>query len=153
MIDNETDVFDSRDVIFRIAELEDERDGFTIECDLCEGTGKDIDTSNCVQCQGTGDVSSPEDWETECLDDAEELNALLTLRDRAEGYSEDWKYGATLIRDSYFEQYAEQTAEDIGAIDRNASWPLSFIDWEAAAEALKGDYTSVDFGGVTYWVR
>lgn len=64
-----------------------------------------------------------------------------------------WTYGVTLIRDSYFEDYAQQMAEDIGAINRDATWPLNHIDWEAAAEALKGDYTSAEFDGVTYWAR
>lgn len=65
----------------------------------------------------------------------------------------DFEHGATLIRDTYFETYAEQLAEDIGAISSEASWPLSHIDWEAAADALKIDYSSVDFDGVEYWGR
>lgn len=65
----------------------------------------------------------------------------------------DWEYGATLIRDDYFETYAQELAEDIGAIDRDAGWPGSYIDWEAAATALQVDYTSVTFLGHDYWVR
>jgi antirestriction protein len=49
--------------------------------------------------------------------------------------------------------YAQDFAEDIGAIDRNAGWPLGCIDWEAAADELKSDYSSIEFDGVTYWVR
>lgn len=62
-------------------------------------------------------------------------------------------YEPTLISENYFTDYAEQMAEDIGAIDREAGWPLSFIDWDAAAEALKMDYTSVTFDGDTYLIR
>lgn len=29
----------------------------------------------------------------------------------------------------------------------------NYIDWKRAAEALQSDYTSVEFDGVTYWVR
>jgi hypothetical protein len=86
-------------------------------------------------------------------DERDELEALRALAEEAEGYCPDWPYGATLILDSYFEEYAEQFADDIGAIDRDASWPLSCIDWERAARELQMDYTSIDFGGVTYWVR
>lgn len=50
-------------------------------------------------------------------------------------------------------EYAETLAEDIGAIDRNAGWPLMHIDWEAAADALKMDYRQVDYDGVAYWMR
>jgi hypothetical protein len=80
----------------------------------------------------------------------QELAVLRKLAD--EGISE-WEDGATLIRDSYFTEYAEQLAGDIGAISADAGWPLSHIDWEAAADELKMDYMSVDFDGVEYWAR
>lgn len=85
--------------------------------------------------------------------DSEELAALKALANEAAGYASDWEHGETLIRDSYFAEYAEQLASDIGAIDRNANWPACCIDWERAAEMLQQDYTAVDFGGVTYWFR
>jgi antirestriction protein len=91
--------------------------------------------------------------ETPDEDDAAELKILCELAAEAEPYSPDWRHGETLIRDSYFEQYAEQLAEDIGAIDPNAKWPLNCIDWEAAADQLRQDYTAVEFDGVTYWIR
>lgn len=129
-IDNTADTLDSRDIIARIQELEGERDSFA----------PDLDTDD-------------SDWAAVNPDDAAELGALLALQDEAEGYAPDWQHGATLIRDSYFEDYARELAEDIGAIDRNATWPLYCIDWEQAARDLKMDYTSVEFGGVAYWFR
>lgn len=83
----------------------------------------------------------------------QELDALLALAQQAEGYAADWVYGATLIRDSYFKEYAQELADDIGAIDADASWPMSCIDWEQAARELRMDYTAVDFDGLTYWIR
>lgn len=68
-------------------------------------------------------------------------------------YAEDWLYGAQLIRDSYFTEYAQELADDIGAINSDAGWPNSCIDWDQAARELKQDYTSIAFDGVTYWVR
>ena len=47
------------------------------------------------------------------LDD--ELEALKTLVEEAGG-SPDWLHGETLIRDSYFGTYAQELAEDIGAV-------------------------------------
>jgi hypothetical protein len=84
----------------------------------------------------------------------EELDPLKALAEEASAAS-DWKYGETLIRDSYFRDYAEELAEDIGAIDSNLAgrWPYTHIDWDAAADALKQDYQPVDFDGVTYWIR
>jgi hypothetical protein len=57
----------------------------------------------------------------------------------------------TLIHDSYFQKYAQQTAEDIGAIDPKAGWPLDCIDWERAASELQSDYSEYDWGSETYW--
>lgn len=86
-------------------------------------------------------------------DEKRELDALIKLDEEGRDYAPDWEYGATLIRDSYFTDYAMQLAEDIGAIKADAQWPYNFIDWTMAAHELRIDYTSVDFGGVTYWVR
>ena len=82
-----------------------------------------------------------------------ELATLQALADKASGYAPDWEYGEALIRDTYFQEYAEQLAEDIGAINSDATWPNNFIDWEAATEALQQDYTQVEFDGVDYWIR
>lgn len=120
---NKDDIIDSRDIIARIEELESE-----IE-------------------------SAEEDGEEPDADSVEELSILQALADEASGYAADWEHGETLIRDDYFEDYARELAEDIGAIDRNANWPLNCIDWEQAARELKHDYTAVDFDGVRYWIR
>lgn len=86
-------------------------------------------------------------------DEKEELTALQDLAEEAQGYTPDWRYGAVLINEDYFEDYAQQLAEDIGAINREASWPNDHIDWEAAANTLKMDYTAVDFNGTTFYIR
>lgn len=59
----------------------------------------------------------------------------------------------TLIPDSEFEDYARELAEDIGAIDREAAWPLTYIDWSAAAHALRMDYTCVTYDDADYLIR
>jgi hypothetical protein len=119
-IDNSMDVIDSRDVIARIEELENDRDDKNV---------------------GLLEI------------EVAELEALTALADEASDYAPDWQYGATLIRDSYFEDYAQELAEDIGAIDSNATWPNNCIDWERATRELQMDYTEVDFDGVPYWIR
>lgn len=86
-------------------------------------------------------------------EDAAELALLRTLATEGESASPDWPYGATLIRDSYFTDYARELAEDIGAIQSDAGWPAYCIDWDYAARELQVDYTTVDFDGVTYWAR
>lgn len=125
--DNFDAVIDSRDVIARIEELEGE---------VLNDDGV-IDQSN-----------EDADYRDKCG----ELAALQALADEASGYAADWQHGETLIRDSYFKDYAMELADDIGAIDNNASWPLTCIDWDQAARELQMDYSAVDFDGVTYWI-
>jgi hypothetical protein len=142
---NTDDVIDSRDVIARIEELEGERDNYDRYKPSAEGNALD-DVENDTD-------ASRAEWAIEHPEDAKELKDLTELADEAEDYASDWRYGETLIRDSYFEDYARELADDIGSIKEDASWPNNFIDWEAASEALKQDYTGVEFDGVTYWVR
>lgn len=125
------DVIDSRDVIARIEELETERDEFEHDED------------------GNRTES---DWTEANPDEAAELKALKELADDASSYAGDWNYGATLIRESYFTEYCEELVKDIGDLPRGLPGYLA-IDWEATAENLKVDYTSVEFDGVTYYVR
>ena len=85
-------------------------------------------------------------------DAVEELAALRGLEEEACG-SPDWRYGGTLIREDYFQEYAQQLAEDIGAISGQERWPLTCIDWEQAARELQVDYSAVTFGEHTYYIR
>lgn len=82
----------------------------------------------------------------------EEYAALKEFVEEAEN-AEDWIHGATFIADDYFEDYAREFAEDIGAVKRNMEWPCNCIDWEAAAHQLKSDYTSYTLNGKEYWCR
>jgi len=85
-------------------------------------------------------------------DDDEELRILQDLALEA-AVSSDWEYGETLIRDSYFREYAEQLADDLGYTHRACSWPYTCIDWDSAARELQVDYFTVEFDGVQYWIR
>lgn len=72
------------------------------------------------------------------------------------GGDEQWRgawYPLTLIRESYFRDYAEELAVDCGMVNSQASWPNNCIDWEQAARELKYDYTSTEIDGVTYYFR
>ena len=127
-IDKYQDLIDSRDVIARIEELKREREEL------------DTDLANDDEIKA---------WEADCR---EELTALEKLAEEAIG-SGDREHGETLIRDSYFNEYAQQLAEDVGAIPDDSRWPCTCIDWDQAARELLMDYHSVDFDGVDYWIR
>lgn len=89
-------------------------------------------------------------------DDAETLASLEALAADAADYASDWHYGESLIRDSYFETYAQELADDIvgGEIrDLMTQWPMRCIDWKQAARELQQDYTAITWEGVTYWTR
>lgn len=83
-------------------------------------------------------------------DDEEEAEVAAAIEELSDAGLEDWGH---LIREDCFTDYAQELAADIGAIDPDASWPLTYIDWEAAANALRMDYTAVEFLGHTYYVR
>jgi hypothetical protein len=144
-VNNSADVLDSRDIIERINELESD-----IESQR-EHYGMLWDENDEVQGRDRTeyvDVSMEESHQ----DELDELKALRDLQNECEGYS-DWRHGETLIRDSYFEDYARELAEDGGMLKDNESWPYTCIDWEKAARELQYDYSAVDFDGVTYWIR
>ena len=123
--DNSADILDVRDLIERFEELENTKD------------------------------TEPDELDEEDFADYEQLKNFL---DEMKGYGGDhvWRgdwYPVTLIRDSYFEDYAQELAEDIGAINSDMSWPNNCIDWEQAARELQMDYNAFEYGDVTYWAR
>jgi hypothetical protein len=106
---------------------------------------------------GADDCDDPA-WKSANEDEAGERDALYAIMSDLAGYGgdEQWRgdwYPASLIADSYFEDYARELADDTGAVDANAGWPNNFIDWKRAAEALQSDYTSVEIDGRDYWYR
>lgn len=141
-MNNSQDMIDSRDVIARIEELEGEREALA---DTITDDAEDLTAEELADAR-----RELAEWDEE---NTAELGALLALASEGEDYAADWNHGETLIRDSYFETYAQELAEDIGATDRDAKWPQTCIDWEQAARELQMDYSSVDFDGVTYWIR
>lgn len=112
-VDNSQDILDARDIASRISDLEDE-----LQAEYDEKYGDDAEREDPVNPPPHFDV-----WVKELssadLTYSEEAKELLMLRELYEEIGGD----ATLIRESYFEDYAQQLAEDIGAIDRNLGWP------------------------------
>ena len=144
-LDLTADVIDLRDITDRFETLEDELTAAQEE---------------------TGDSGPLDEWVTsvasndthDLQDEANEFILLTNLLDDLRGYGGDhqWRgdwYPGSLIADDYFIEYAEQLAEDIGAISKDATWPNQFIDWDSAADALKEDYSEVEVDGKTYQYR
>ena len=163
-ITNSEDLIDSRSIDERVDELRD-----TIESTAQPylDTLKEEDADFEREASKADEISdalaewlnNPSKGQFPSISDIEDIEAeiseyalLKALQDEGQGYSE-WKYGMTLIRDSYFEEYAQQFAEDIGAIKETSEWPCDCIDWERAARELQMDYSAIEFDGVTYWMR
>ncbi len=90
-------------------------------------------------------------WEWDCSG-SDRITAIRDLKN--EFNFREWNNGKTFVKDSYFEEFAREEAENIGAFNaRENSWPYNCIDWQRAAEELQYDYTSVEFDGETYWYR
>lgn len=132
-LDLSADIIDVRDIIARVEELEQEREG--------------LDTAN------------PERDADLAAEHCQLANILADLV--GYGGDEQWRgdwYPVTLVRDSYFRAYAEQLADDCGyteqAADEATKNPLlAYIDWEAWARDVRMDYTPVKIDGTTYWYR
>jgi hypothetical protein len=136
-LDNTNEVIDSRDVIARIEELENEQ-------------------SDLVQQLSDGEITEA-DMIAFDEDKGRELDALRELAAEAES-SPDWIHGEQLIRASYFVQYITELIDDCYDLPKeltSGDWPYRHItiDFEAAAKEAEQDYNSVDFDGVEYLIR
>lgn len=134
---NTDDLIDSRDVIARIEELENEQ-------------------AELVQKLSDGEITEAEMVAFD-EDKGHDLDALRELAALAES-SPDWIYGETLIRASYFVQYITDLIDDCYDLPKeltSGNWPYRHItiDFEAAAKEAEQDYISVDFDGVEYLIR
>jgi len=154
------DILDLRDLSQEFSDLHNE----VITCDTCDGngfTGEDEDA--CIVCEGQGEYV-PTDKSV--LDEFERYVELRDLAVEVTGCNEDdpqldtafdnaAENEPTMIHENEFEDYAQQLAKDIGAIndDTQSNWPLDCIDWEKAAEQLQQDYTEINWCGETYYMR
>jgi len=83
-----------------------------------------------------------------------ELEELESLRDEiGESRGKISEDNGPFVHESDFEDYAMELADELGAIPRDASWPLTCIDWEKAARELQYDYSTVTWQGTDYLYR
>lgn len=98
------------------------------------------------------DILNNEDINDRITELRSELLALENVVDSYPGERDTWENGSvSLIRDSYFMEYAKTMAES--QISTNMDdWPMSCIDWDLALSKLKKGLTPINFNGVRYWV-
>lgn len=86
----------------------------------------------------------------EFLEYTTEYDLLSSLAEECSDYASDWEYGETLIHEDYFEQYMDEMVRDCGYLPKDIpDWISISVDYDA----LKQDYTEVDFDGETYYIR
>ena len=81
-------------------------------------------------------------------DEQKELAELEEL----ESEVSEWSDGNTLIPESEFTDYCRELLEDCGDIPKNLPHYV-VIDWDATADNIRADYSTVDFQGETYLCR
>lgn len=122
-IHNGLDLIDSRQVMARVEELTSQHDEY----------------------------HNAEEGVTWTDEDQAELITLEALVKQGEAL-EDWVHGVTLVRYSYFTEYARDYAHDLEYV-KGDNPLLDHIDWESWADALHQEYTELDFNGVEYFAR
>ena len=137
-ISNLDDTIDSRDVIARIEELEAEREDLRSAMD-------DHNTDSDAYEEANAALK-----EFDNSEEGQELIALKNLAEQGEDYAPDWKYGAQLIHEDYFEEAMDELLEECGDIPRDLP---SYLTITVDYDALKQDYTAIDFDGQTYYIR
>jgi len=125
------EVFDTRELIERLEELEDL---LSPDADLT-------------------DVSPSE------LEDLQEEFKALQAFAASASTSSDYVYGETCIRADYFVDYIQELVDecygDLVPKDKAGEWPYRHltVDWEACAEEAKVDYDEAMLGGELYLFR
>jgi Antirestriction protein (ArdA) len=175
-INSYSDIIDVREVIERFEELESDRAEFSDEIENACETLKDA-TVKVVE--NIDDEDASEGYKAMCQRDVKEAKEALETAEKSlavwdeengtefkslkdllsdlcgNGGDEQWLgdwYPISLIRDSYFTDYAQELLEDCGDLPKGLPHYIE-IDWEATARNIRSDYTSTEFDGVTYWYR
>lgn len=129
-LDGSDDLFDSREVIERIAELES----------LAETMSDEEETQEAR-------AGAYEEY------DADEYAALIEFRDEYDGqFGDSFEDGITFIHEDYFTDAMKELCEDVGYLPEGTpDWLV--IDWDETADNLRVDYSEAEFRGSTYWAR
>ena len=142
-------IIDTRDIQDRIDELNDDIDTLENEIsDLSEEIDEldedDPDDKNEIDLK----LYDIEDKRGQIEDLQEELSMLLDVKSEVPEFS----YGETLIHESYWVEYVQDLCEDCGYISRDFPHWIA-IDWDATADNVAMDYSTIELDGNTYYFR
>lgn len=149
-------VTDSRDVIERLDELQEERDSLleivaTTQTDLHDHID-DLESGAEPNKSFEADVTNAElkltEWDKEYK---EELDALVDFCESCSNYNDDWSHGTPIVSEDEFTAFAMNLASDV--CSNNNAWPFNHIAWDSAADELKSDYTLIRYDRENYYIR
>ena len=162
-------IIDSRDIISRYEELNDEYESLVGAVEAAEE-----DLNAFIKEHGVDDYEEHVQNSFETLDaeledakdlvgdfinsdDMGELEMLKEIVSQGED-APDWSYGEALIHEDYFTDYIKELVNDCYEIPKEineGNWPFNHVemDWEGAAEEAKSDYNTIEVDGETYLIR
>ena len=85
------------------------------------------------------------------VEEKADFQEALAFAEELERCADNYAAGVLVVSESYMVSFAAELAEDLGLVSEG--WPSSFVDWDQAGDALKQDYSAVNFRGVTFYVR
>lgn len=91
------------------------------------------------------------------LDESErnELEQLCAFQSECEKECADWNHGDAMINESAFLEHITQLIDDCYELPKSTDWPYRHLamDYQAAADEAKADYTTVELDGTTFYCR
>lgn len=156
-VDNTEDLIDTRDLIKAIEDLEAERGAHHEEIEERAEELEELEADEDADPDAIAEVRKQLDEAETALAEwieaeADDLQTLKDFAEQVEDYCTDYLHGETLIRESYFTEYAEELVKDCFGLPSDLP-SFIVIDWEATADNVKQDYSEADFDGVTYYFR
>ena len=128
---------DSRDIVFKVEAFEsDNEDLLALLEEHGEVEGLPV---------GILKLTDLKDEYAEYLEDKK-------VNDEGESTFSEWASGVQLIPESEFPAHCQELVEEVGDMPRGFP-DYIVIDWDATAENLKADYSSIEIDGVTYLGR
>lgn len=140
--DYSADIIDTRDLVDRFNELEEELGEFEGILALYNSKASQYDT-----------LEQFKDWYSDEYELYKELEKLRELQEDLSGADENFEDGIILIAEEYFTAYCKDLVEEIGDAPVLPSYMVVDIDWDATADNLRVDYYDVTIDGNTYLYR
>jgi len=134
-------VFDSRDLIKYLEELETEAN------ELWE----DYEDNNPEGAEETDQNTWLKETHPRTFEHLENVRDFCS---ELEDCCPDFNYGATIIENDYFQEYAKELVKDIGDLPADLPGYIEHnIDWEGVADDIARDYTIVSYENNDYYIR